>query len=124
MFDINKPHQRRDGGEFEIVTVKDGHAFGFYIVNDRKLPNWWFINGDKLSHDKNGDHGYDIIQLPEEKVMVKFINVYFNCFGAGRSALNDCKRVAGNTGGMVGIIKTTAKIIDGKLVSVKSEIVE
>lgn len=122
MFDINKPHIRRDGGDYEIVTLRDGHAFGFLIENDVKLPNWWIIDGDKLNHDKYGDNDFDIIQLPEEKEVVGWINVWDGRFGDPLTS--NANRIKVTCGTPIGIIKTTAKIIDGKLVSVKSEIVE
>ena len=118
MFDINKPHQRRDGGEFEIVAIKDGFAFGF----EGKNPVVWSVCDSMLMRFNRMESKSDIIQLPEEKEVVEYSNIYHTCYGMAYESLDRTKSKGDDNS--LGIIKTTAKIIDGKLVSVKSEIVE
>lgn len=117
MFDINKPHQRRDGGEFKIVTIKNGYAFGFYGMT----PCIWVVMENELKAYDTKFRELDIIQLPEEKEVIGYQRVFLDFIGDSYTNINDIKsdRILSK-----GIIKTTAKIIDGKLVSVKSEIVE
>ena len=80
MIDPSKQYQTRDGRKVRILCVdaKPPYPVVGIIQDDNELPESWDENGKYWQQDYPDGHRVDLVEVPEKRRLVGYVNVYEN----------------------------------------------